>query len=1024
MNNQAKSVFVNPCVTPYSYNDNFGCSVIDEVNLVSWDKNPSIFMIGINIQGLLAKCDSLKSFIHSLAEKYKLPDIICIQETWLSDNKLPFNLDHYHPFIYSSRSSATGGGVGIYVRDNISFDLNHALSLFVDRIYESISINIYIQNKKYTIVNLYRPPTSPGLTGSQSLDLFLSNLNNAIDISPPNTYCFMDSNINLAVRNPIADKFINLWSLYSFSNTITAFTRITSNSCSLIDQIFCNNLSASGTSGVILSDVSDHLPVFVNVNLGNSSRKPATVFKRFFSPNNIALFKRRLSEISWVSVLEVNDISPAYTNFVNIWNVLFDQTFPLKRVSINKNKFPINEYFTKGLLISRATKIDLYKKFLHDRNDFNETKYKSYRNCFNRCIRLAKKVYFEEKVDMSNDPKKAWNAIFDALGKSRKKNSNIDIIDIDNSDCSDPQLIADHLNSFFSSIAESTINKIPPTRLNHSNFPFREVNSKFEFRQIDSSTLDDIIKKFEPKISTDINGFSPSLLKECSDLILNPLTHLVNLSLAQGCFPNDLKISRTCPIFKNGSRKEASNYRPISCLPVLSKVFEKVVFNQLYEYLIINNILSPNQFGFQPGKSTLHPIIHILNYIAEAFNQNKFVVATFLDLSKAFDLVNHEILLSKLVKIGLDETSINWFRSYLSDRKMFTSANGFLSSNFKVLSRSVPQGSILGPLLFLIFVNDLPLSNSLDCFLFADDTTALTSGHDINVTGTYVNSELQKLGLWLRSNELCINTSKTKVMIFSNRKNVPDFPFVFNSNDLDCTNAELINPLERITNSSEVPAIKILGVYIDEFLSFDYHCKKVCNKISSAMFYLNSVKNMLSSKALLKLYYALVHPHILYCLPAYSFTSVKNRKLLSIKQKQCVRIINKGKYNCHTEPLFFLCKILPIEDLILQQKLIFMHALYYRYSAVSYPQFISNQIANDHRFILRNESDFNVIRTNLSIVEKMPLTDFPRVWNSIDQDLKDISSKTLFKKTLKLELLDKYSNFRCSRTICVSCMDL
>ena len=142
------------------------------------------------------------------------------------------------------------------------------------------------------------------------------------------------------------------------------------------------------------------------------------------------------------------------------------------------------------------------------------------------------------------------------------------------------------------------------------------------------------------------------------------------------------------------------------------------------------------------------------------------------------------------------------------------------------------------------------------------------------------------------------------------------------------------------------------------------------------MFYLNSVKNMVSSKALLKLYYALVHPHILYCLPAYSFTNVKNRKLLSTKQKQCVRIINKAKYNCHTEPLFFLCKILPIEDLILQQKLVFMHALYYRYSAVSYPQFISNQNANDHRFTLRNDSDFNVTRTNLSIVQKMPLTDF------------------------------------------------
>ena len=1025
MSNITNSISLTP-VIPYLSNENFSCKMIDENDLKSWDKaKPSVFIISLNVQGLLAKREKLNLFINSISNKYRLPDIICVQETWLNRDSEPFCLSNYHPLIHSHRSNAKGGGVGFFVHENISYDINYDLSLFVDRIYESIAINIHIDNKRYSLVNLYRPPTTPELTDTESFNIFLSNLNKVIDKCPHNSYFFMDSNVNLLHKNLLADKFIDLWSMYGFSNSITTKTRITLNNSSLIDQIFINNLSASGSSGTISSDVSDHLPIFMNINSDRKPLKSSTVYKRVLSPNNISFFKEKLSTISWVSVLEENNITVAYSKFVEIWNLLFDQAFPLKCFYINRQKFPIKEYFSLGLLVSRATKIELYKKFLLDRSAFNETKYKTYRNCFNRCIRLAKKIYYEDKIDKCNDPKKAWSAIYDALGKQKVNKSCINSINIGDEICNNSQQIADHFNDFFSSIADSTINKIPPTKMKPNDFPFKNVSSSFEFRSVDTSFISDIIKKLEPKVSTDINGFSSKLLKESSDYILGPLTHLVNLSLSQGHFPCELKISRTCPIFKNGCQKEASNYRPIACLPVLSKVFEKVVFNQLYDYLTFNKILSPNQFGFQPGKSTLDPLIQILNYIAESFNQNKFVVAVFLDLSKAFDLVNHKILLDKLKKIGLDEISLKWFNSYLSNRKMFTSVNNVLSSNYKLLSRSVPQGSILGPLLFLIFINDLPLSINLDSFLFADDTTALTSGHDIQITGNFVNAELQKLGLWLRSNELCINTNKTKVMVFSNKKNVADFPFIFNSNDLNSPeDANLIKPLERITNLSSVPAIKMLGVYLDEFLSFDYHCKKVCNKINSAMFFISSARNVLSSKALMKLYYALVHPHILYCLPAFSFTSAKNRKLIFNKQKQCIRIITKSKYNSHTEPLFFATQILPLDDLIVQQKLVFMHSLMYGHSAVIYPHFISNLNANEHRYVLRNDDDYFVPRTNLTFVQKMPLIDFPLTWNRIDQSLKEISSKLLFKKTIKLELLDKYRDFRCTRTICISCMDI
>ena len=188
------------------------------------------------------------------------------------------------------------------------------------------------------------------------------------------------------------------------------------------------------------------------------------------------------------------------------------------------------------------------------------------------------------------------------------------------------------------------------------------------------------------------------------------------------------------------------------------------------------------------------------------------------------------------------------------------------------------------------------------------------------------------------------------------------------------------------------------------------------------MYHISSVKNFLSCKSLVKLYYALVHPHILYCLAAYSFTSAKNRKTIFNKQKQIVRIICKAKYNAHSEPLFYNAKILPLEDLITQQKLMFMHSIAHNYCPVNFPFFNFNMDMNNHRFDLRNDNDFYVQRATSTFVQNMPLISFPSSWNNLDQNYKSITSKLLFKKSLKSELLDKYSNFRCDRTLCISCI--
>ena len=279
--------------------------------------------------------------------------------------------------------------------------------------------------------------------------------------------------------------------------------------------------------------------------------------------------------------------------------------------------------------------------------------------------------------------------------------------------------------------------------------------------------------------------------------------------------------------------------------------------------------------------------------------------------------------------------------------------------------------------------------------------------------------------MWLKSNELSINDAKTKVMIFSNKRPIPDFRFVLNNNDPNSSqNPLFIHEIERLKSSSKTPFFKMLGVYFDESLSFNYHCKKVNSKISSALFMISRAKHLLSENSLKRLYYAIIHPHLLYCLPIYSFTSKKNISTLFKKQKQAIRVINKAKYNSHTEPLFHKCDILPLNDLIIQQKLIFMHPLAHNCSPVSFRNFIKLSDVQLHDYPLRNNNDFYIPRGFTSVVSKMPLIDFPYTWNALDEPLKIFMSKNVFKKSVKERLMNQYANFRCSKSICFSCLNI
>ena len=255
------------------------------------------------------------------------------------------------------------------------------------------------------------------------------------------------------------------------------------------------------------------------------------------------------------------------------------------------------------------------------------------------------------------------------------------------------------------------------------------------------------------------------------------------------------------------------NYRPISLLSIFSKIMEKIVASRLQSYLDTNGILSKWQFGFRSGHSTIHPMVHFLNKIGDSLNNNKHTIGIFCDLKKAFDTCNHQILLLKLKKYGLADTELTWFSSYLTDRKQFVSINKS-SSPLLNITLGVPQGSILGPLLFILYINDLPLSSKFIALLFADDTTLLLTHTNINELIEMANVEFRKICEFFRVNKLVLHPDKTKFILFSrSRITQVNLNLVCNNNIHDQNLAEHISVIGQVCSGDAVPAIKFLGVF-------------------------------------------------------------------------------------------------------------------------------------------------------------------------------------------------------------------
>ena len=476
--------------------------------------------------------------------------------------------------------------------------------------------------------------------------------------------------------------------------------------------------------------------------------------------------------------------------------------------------------------------------------------------------------------------------------KSKKSKTPFTFIDNGN-EINDPILIANRFCDFFTNnnIGPSYAKKLPHPRASpeiHLNQTIRESISLNPVTEIEIKNLS---SAFKGGIATGFDNVSITDVKPNIEHLAKSLTYLINLSISNSTVPFGVKRARVIPVHKGDNWAEFNNYRPISILPFFSKFYEKVIYDRLISFINKHNLLYAHQYGFRSNYSTSMAIIQLVKQISTSIDKKEVSSGIFLDLYKAFGTVNHKILLQKLENYGIRGIALSWITSYLNNRKQFVQFNNVNSSE-NIIKCGIPQGSILGPLLFILYINDISnASNLLRFILFSDDTNVYYSGKNTSDVNNVLNQEMEKVSDWLIANQLSTNLKETNYVIFKPRQK-----------RLNLTNFSL-----KIKNNLIEPksSIKFLGVIIDEHLSLKEHISTVAAKISKSIGIISKSRFDISNKALFMVYYALVYPYLYYGNIIWGSTYRTNLYRLKILQKRIVRIITKSNFDAHTLPAIF-----------------------------------------------------------------------------------------------------------------------
>lgn len=885
-------------ITNYRISKPKFCKNILQNNLFSLKiLQQNIRSISKNFDEFLLQLDNIGTSFH----------ILILTECWISKNYVPKMLkdyDHHSTSIHTKQND----GVIVYTRSDLT-------GLSVNELQVSgancLQINL---NNDTCILAIYRSPSSYNISS------FLKSVNNYLTDLCNIKNCIIsgDLNINILPTNehPQCQEYLNMLSYHGFQSTINAPTRVTSDSISCIDHFMVKSYYPI-TTILYESTLTDHYTTILAVQTSNrkDNHKNTINIKKINYDETLHSLRSK----SWSELYDITNPEDAWTYFINYLQTTISQQTNIIAKYIPNKILPIKPWINHTIINSIRKRNKLHKKVINNPFDIQLLNYyKRYRNICTQIIRKAKEIYYKQKIEnCNNDPKKIWKTLKEAthsqpnpVNDLKQLNINDKIIHFS----SNPNIIVNHANKYFSKIGEELAKNIGDSSSNSSTQdcnPNRQNNLHFSIKPISNDDTRTIINSLKNSSSTGLDDISNITLKKLAPEITIPLTNLINLSILKGHFPDKLKHGIIIPIHKGGSRMDITNYRPITLLNSLSKVLEKAINNQLIEYLESNNILSHNQFGFRKNKGTSEAVATVTDFLVENLDKRSKCMSIFLDLCKAFDTISHSKLLQKLSNIGINGNELSIFRNYLTNRKQSVKINECLSNQLTI-SFGVPQGSVLGPTLFLIYINELcNLSIDAKIVSFADDTILLFKSSNWNGIYLKANRGIAIVKRWLDNNTLTMNVTKTKYIEFSinaslsipvNQIKICACPLT-NVNICDCPN------LERVTK------IKYLGIIFDSNLKWKEHIITTANKLRKSIYFFRQTRNFLNLNQLKTIYYALCQSLIEYGIIAWGGANAAAIDPIFKAQKLIIKIILKLPFTSSSDEIFRRICVLDIRQI-------------------------------------------------------------------------------------------------------------